>query len=172
VNKSVKTEVVAELKEKFESSSAVFATHYRGLTVKELSELRRSLADVGAAYQVCKNTLVKLAIEGGDNAPLSDVLAGPTGIIFVKEDPAAAAKALVDFAKDHDKLELRGGVLGGKFLEPVAITALSKLPSRDEMLGMLLSVFNGSARNFVGVLAAVPRSAVQVLKAIEEKKAA
>lgn len=172
MKKSVKTEVVAELKEKFEASSAVFATHYRGLTVKQMSELRRSLYEAGAAYQVCKNTLAKLAIEGSDNEPLSDTLVGPTGMVFVKEDPAAAAKVLVDFAKDHEKLEVRGGVLSGKFLDEKAITALSKLPSREQMLGMLLSVLNGPARNFVGVLSAVPRSAVQVLKAIEEKKAA
>jgi large subunit ribosomal protein L10 len=172
LKKSVKTEVVAELKEKFEASSAVFAAHYRGLTVKEMSELRRSMTAAGAKFQVCKNTLAKLALEGNENEPLSDLLAGPTGIVFVNEDPAAAAKVLVDFAKDHDKLEVRGGVLGGKSMDVAGITALSKLPSRDQMLGMFLSVLNGPARNFVGVLAAVPRSAVQVLKAIEEKKAA
>lgn len=172
MKKSDKTQVVAELKEKFESSSAVFATHYRGLTVKQMGELRRSLTAAGASYQVCKNTLAKLAIEGAENEPLSDLLVGPTGIVFVQDDPAAAAKALVDFAKENEKLEVRGGVLGGKLMDTAGITALSKLPSRDQMLGMFLSVLNGPARGFVGVLSAVPRSAVQVLKAIEDKKAA
>ena len=165
-----KQQTVEELREKFEAAQAVFVTHYRGLTVAQMNELRRAMDKQGASYRVAKNTLVKRALEGLDAAVVSDELTGPTGFVFVNEDPAATAKTLCDFAKDNDKLEIKCGALGASMLSADDITALSKLPSRDQMLSMLLSVLEGPTRNLVGVLAAVPRSMVQVLGAIEEEK--
>ncbi len=172
MKKEDKVTNVEELKVLFSDSQAVFLTHYRGLTVKQINELRRSIDSVGARYRVAKNTLVKLVIDGTDWNVVSDDLTGPTGIVFVNDDPAAAAKVLCDFAKDNEKLLVRSGVLGAERLDEASITALSKLPSREQLLGMLVGVMAGPMRNLVGVCAAVPRSIVQVLKAVEEEKKA
>lgn len=172
VDKDKKQLNINELRGLFEASQAVFLTHYRGLTVKQLEELRRALKEAGGAYRVAKNTLVTLAVSGTDNESLAPELKGPTGLVFANEDPAAAAKALCEIAKKYDKLEIRGGVLAGKFLTPADVDALSKLPSREQMLGMFVGVVQGPLRNLVGVLSGVPRSFVQVLHAIEQKKAA
>ena len=170
MRKEQKESTVVELKEKFEASSAVFVTQYRGLTVKQSNELRRSMDKVGAKFRVAKNTLAKLACAETDNSVISDDLIGPTGLVFVDDDPAAAAKALCDFAKDNEKLVIVGGALGGNHMDEAGITALSKLPSREQLLGQLVGVMAGPMRNLVGVMAAVPRSMVQVLSAISEEK--
>jgi large subunit ribosomal protein L10 len=172
VRREEKAVNLEELKAEFEKSSAVLLTHYRGMTVKQSNALRRSLDSAGAHYRVAKNTLASLAASQTGNGALSDELVGPTGFVFVHEDPAAAAKALCTFAKTCDKLVIRGGVLGGKLLSAADVEALSQLPSREQMLSMFVGVLQAPMRDFVGVLAAVPRGLVQVLSAIEEKKKA
>jgi large subunit ribosomal protein L10 len=172
VEKQKKEQVVQELRERFQAAQAVYVTHYRGLTVKQSNELRRSMDKAGAKYHVSKNTLVQLVVAGTDFELLTPELKGPTGLVFVQGDPAAAAKALCEMAKKHEPLKIQGGVLGGKFLTAADIEALSKLPSRDQMLAMFVGVVQGPLRNLVGVLSGVPRSFVQVLHAIEQKKAA
>ncbi|MBW2520659.1 MAG: 50S ribosomal protein L10, partial [Deltaproteobacteria bacterium] len=103
---------------------------------------------------------------------LDEFLVGPTAIAFAKEDPVAPAKALVEFAKSHEAFELKAGVLDGKLLSPADIKALSDLPSREELLAKMLGSMSAPASNFVGVLAAIPRSMVQVLSAIKDQKEA
>lgn len=165
---------LAELKALFGESEAVFMTHYRGMTVKQMNELRRSMDKAGAKYRVAKNSLTRIATQGTEFEPLAADMRGPAGFVFVTGDPAAVAKALCAFAnvKTNDKFQIVAGALGGKRLSAEDIEALSKLPSRDQMLGMFVGVLQAPVRNFVGVLAAVPRSMVQVLAAIEEKKKA
>ena len=172
MNKEDKKLNLEQLKVLFADAEAVFLTHYRGLTVKQMNELRRSMDKAGAKYRVAKNSLSRIATVGTDSEPLAADMRGPAGLVFVSGDPAAVAKALCAFAKTNDKFSIVAGVLGGKRLSTQDVEALSKLPGRDQMLGMLVGVMQAPIRDFVGVLAAVPRSVVQVLAAIEEKKKA
>ncbi len=172
MNRTSKEQLVAELSAKLARVKAAFVADYRGLTVEEANELRSKLREAGVEYQVVKNTLLRLAIRDTDNACLEQFLQGPTAIAMAEDDPVAPAKVLSEFAKANEKFELKGGVLEGKVLDLDGIKALSDLPSREVLLGKMLGSINAPVSNFVGVLAAVPRSLVQVLSAIQDKKAA
>lgn len=172
MNRTGKEQLVSDLAVKLKSAKAAFLADYRGLTVDEVNDLRNKLREAGVEYRVVKNTLLKLAAKDTDAACLEEYLAGPTAIAIAGDDPVAPAKILSDFAKANDKFELKGGAMEGKVLSLADITALSDLPSREVLLAMVLSSMNAPASNFVGVLAAVPRSFVQVLTAIQDKKAA
>jgi len=172
VRRTEKEATVAELREKFQGAQAAIVTEFRGITVAKVNELRRALEKEGAVYRVVKNTLVRRAVEGTEYGVLAGEFTGPLAVTWAYEDPVAAAKALTKFAKDNSVITIRCGALGGKLLDSAQIEALAKLPSREQLLGQLLSVLVGPMRNLVGVLSGVPRSFVQVLHAIEEKKAA
>ncbi|RMF47547.1 MAG: 50S ribosomal protein L10 [Deltaproteobacteria bacterium] len=172
MNRTGKEQLVAELAGKLASVKAAFIADYRGLTVEQANDLRNKLREAGVEYQVVKNTLLKLAIRDTESACLEEFLQGPTAIAMAGEDPVAPAKVLSEFAKANDKFELKGGMLDGKKLDISGIKALSDLPSREVLLAKVLGSMNAPVSNFVGVLAAVPRSLVQVLAAIQDKKAA
>lgn len=172
MNRENKEQVVAELAEKLASAKAAFLADYRGLNVEQVTKLRNELRSAGIDYRVVKNTLLKLAAKGTSSECLSGLLEGPTAIAIAPGDPVAPAKILSDFAKTNAKFELKGGALGGKTLSAGDVRALADLPSREVLLGRLLGSINAPVSNFVGVLAAVPRSLVQVLAAIQDKKAA
>ena len=131
-----KAAAVAQLKEEFSSSSAVVLTEYRGLTVKNLKDLRRSLGE-DASYAVAKNTLAAIAAKEAGIEGLDESLTGPTAIAFVKGDIAAAAKGLRDFAKANPFLAIKGGVLEGKFLDSQAVLKLADLESREVLLAKM-----------------------------------
>jgi large subunit ribosomal protein L10 len=137
-----KKQFVAELKERFEKSKVVILTDYKGLNVDAMTELRAKLREAEIEYQVIKNTMLRLASEGTDVAAIKDNFKGPSAVALSFEDPVAPAKILTDFAKDHDKLEIKIGVMGGKVLELDGIKALSSLPSREELLATVLSAMN------------------------------
>ena len=170
MNRSDKKAVVSEVSQRLARASAVILTDFSGLKVDQMTELRQKLRDSGLDYLVVKNTLLKLASQGTEAEPLTQDLAGPNGLGFSYDDPVELAKVLVDFAKDNPKLEIKEGVLDGKVISTAEVTALAKLPSREVLLGQLLGVMNGVARDFVSVLAAVPRGLVTALKQIEEQK--
>ena len=172
MNKTSKEQLVNELAEKLKASKATFVADYRGLSVEEVNALRRELTKAGVEYRVVKNTLLKLAAKGTGAECLEDHLAGPTAIAIAGDDPVAPAKILSEYAKTKDKFKLKVGSLDGKLLSTEDIRALAELPSREVLLGKLLGTLNAPVTNFVGVLAAVPRSLVQVLGAIRDKKAA
>jgi large subunit ribosomal protein L10 len=172
LKKSSKELVVSELAEKLASAKASFLADYRGLTVDQVNQLRSKLREVGVDYRVVKNTLLKLAAKDTGAACLEEHLAGPTAIAIVMDDPVAPAKVLSEYAKQNSKFELKAGALEGKLLSLDDIKALSDLPSREVLLAKMLGSMNAPITNFVGVLAAVPRSLVQVLAAIQDKKAA
>ncbi len=132
---------------------------------------RRSIKDADGSYRVVKNTLLKIAAEGTPVSGLEDHFSGPTAVAMAQGDPLAVAKALVEFAKTNKKLELQGGLLGEKVLTIDDIKALAELPSRDELLAKMLGSINAPLSNFVGVMAAIPRQLLYVLKAIEQNKA-
>lgn len=172
MNRDSKEQLIAELAEKLAKTKAAFLADYRGLTVEQVNTLRGELRKTGAEYRVVKNTLLRLASRDTGVACLDQYLAGPTAIAIAPGDPVASAKVLSEFAKTNVKFELKGGALDGKVLSVDDIKALADLPSREVLLARLLGSLNAPASNFVGVLAAVPRSLVQVLAAIQDKKAA
>jgi large subunit ribosomal protein L10 len=167
-----KKQIVEDLKEKFATTQVVIVTDYKGLNVAQMTELRRKLSEAQVEYKVVKNTLLKRASEGTDAMLLADVFKGPSGIALSFDDPVAPAKVLTQFAKDNDKLEIKAGVMGGKLMDLNAITALSKLPSREELLAQVLSAMNAVPTGFVRALADVPRRMVNVLNAIKDQKEA
>mgnify|MGYP006283864829 FL=1 len=170
MKRAEKQNVVEALNEKFSRAQAVVLTDYRGLDTTAMNELRVQLREASVEYQVVKNTLMLRASEGTDMALLKDHFVGPSAVAVSYEDPVAPAKVLTKFGKDHPALELKAAVLGGKFVDVEGIKTLSKLPSREELLSQLLSVFNGPARSFVSVLSGVPRAFVNVLNAVKEQK--
>ena len=165
-----KEALVEELNDKFQRAVAVTLVNFPGLTVSEVNELRFKLREVQGEMKVAKNTLLRLAVKGTDGEALLDYFNGPNAAVFAYEDPVSVAKVLVEFAKEHEALKLRTGILNGKIVDASSLEALSKLPSREVLLGQLLSVLVATPTNLVQVLAAVPRKLLYALKAIEEQK--
>jgi len=172
LNKSSKEQVVAELAGKLAEAKAAFLADYRGLDVEQANKLRGELREAGVEFRVVKNTLLNLAAKGTASECLKDHFVGPTAIAIAAEDPVAPAKVLSEFAKASKTFELKAGMLDGGLLSLEDIKALAELPSREVLLAKMLGSINAPVSNFVGVLAAVPRSLVQVLGAIQDKKAA
>lgn len=172
MNRTQKEAVVAELQAEFTGAGAVFMTEYRGITVAQVNRLRRALEAEGAGYRVLKNTLARIAVQGGPHEVLVEQFTGPVSVTFAKRDAVATAKVLVQLAKEIPALTIRCGALGGKLLSAADIEALSKLPGREQLIAQVVGVVAAPLRNFLGVLSGVPRSFVQVLNAIQEKKAA
>ena len=152
--KQEKVERVAELKERIEGSDALLLTEYRGLSVSEITELRRSLAEGGTKFQVVKNTLMRRAVNDAGVAELEVLLEGPSAVAFVEGDPVAAAKSVVDAAKKFPTLVLKGGFMDGKLLSAADAKALASLESREVMLskiaGLMKSEMSKAAAMFVG----------------------
>ncbi len=172
MNRTEKEQIVQELAQRLAVTQAAFLADYRGINVDQATSLRRELTQAGVEYRVVKNNLIKLAAKGTPAEVLQDFCAGPTAIALSGADPVAPAKILSKFAKSVQAFELKAGVLGGKLMSVADINALADLPSREELLARALSSMNAPVSNFVGTLAAVPRSLVQVLNAIGQNKAA
>ena len=138
-----KVATVAEIADRFRSSNAAVITEYRGLTMAQLTELRRSLGR-DTAYTVAKNTLVKRAAADAGVAGIDDLFVGPTAVAFVTGEPVDAAKALRDFARTHPMLVIKGGLLEGRALEPAEVTRLADLESREVLLSKLAGAMKGT----------------------------
>ncbi|MET0741328.1 MAG: 50S ribosomal protein L10 [Candidatus Nanopelagicales bacterium] len=163
-----KAAAVAVLTEEFRSSSAAVLTEYRGLTVAQLKELRRSLGGA-TSYAVVKNTLTKIAARDAGVEGLDDLLAGPSAIAFVKGDPVEAAKGLRDFAKAHPLLVIKGGVLDGRPVTPDEIKKLADLESREVLLGRLAGAMQASLTGAVSLFAAPLSQTARLLDALRQK---
>ncbi|WP_124726387.1 50S ribosomal protein L10 [Staphylospora marina] len=150
-----KKAVVAEIAEKLQKSKSTIVADYRGLTVKEMNELRKQLREVGVEFHVLKNTLTKRAAEQVGQDDLSQFLTGPSALAFSYEDVVAPAKVLHKFAKDSKKMEIKGGMVEGRMVTQDEIKALADLPSREGLLSMLLSVLQAPIRNFALAVKAV-----------------
>jgi large subunit ribosomal protein L10 len=152
--KQEKVERVAELTQRIQGSDALLLTEYRGLTVSEITELRRSLGEGGTKFQVVKNTLMRRAVNDAGVAELESLLEGPSAVAFVEGDPVAAAKSVVDAAKKYPTLVLKGGFMDGKMLSADDAKALAALESREVMLskiaGLMKSEMSKAAALFVG----------------------
>lgn len=160
-----KSTAVQEITEEFRSSNAAVLTEYRGLTVAQLKELRRSLGG-NATYAVVKNTLTKIAAKDAGVEGLDGLLAGPSAIAFIKGDPVEAAKGLRDFAKAHPMLVIKGGYLDGKVLSASDVAKLADLESREVLLAKLAGAMNASLQQAVSLFAAPLSQAARAIDAL------
>jgi large subunit ribosomal protein L10 len=171
VDRTQKKEWVGSLQGTLESAGLVVVTHYTGLTVAEMTDLRGKMRAAGASFKVTKNRLTKLAVVGTDYENLADLFTGPTAIAFSK-DPVAAAKVAVDYAKTNEKLKILGGSLGDIRLNVDGVKALATLPSLDELRARLVGMISTPATRIAGVLAAPAGQLARVLRAKADKDAA
>ncbi|MCF6800020.1 50S ribosomal protein L10 [Priestia megaterium] len=142
-----KKQVVDEIAEKLQASNSIVVVDYRGLNVAEVTELRKQLREAGIEFKVYKNTLTRRAVEKLELTDLNDALVGPNAIAFGGEDVVAPAKILNNFAKEHEALEIKAGVIEGNVASVEEIKSLAELPSREGLLSMLLSVLQAPIRN-------------------------
>jgi large subunit ribosomal protein L10 len=168
--RSEKIAVVDEVRQHFGTADAAILTEYRGLKVKELAGLRRSLRASGGEYKIYKNTLVRLGAREAGLADLEEYLVGPTGITFVQGDPATVAKVLKDFSRTNPLLVIKGGVLGDKVIDARATSALAELPSREVLLARLAGAIAAPMQQFAGLLQALPRNLAYGLAALRDQR--
>ena len=166
-----KAAAVAELTEEFRSSAGAVLTEYRGLTVKQLQTLRRSLGE-NASYAVVKNTLTQIAVRDAGVDSFDDLLTGPTAIAFIKGDPVEAAKGLRDFAKANPPLVIKGGVLDGKTLTPDDIAKIADLESREVLLAKLAGALKAKTQQTASLFQAPLSQMARLAAALQETKSA
>ncbi|UOQ91401.1 50S ribosomal protein L10 [Halobacillus shinanisalinarum] len=143
-----KQQVVAEIADKFRNSKSAVLVDYRGLDVAEVTELRMQLREAGVDFKVYKNTMTRRAVRDAELAELEEVLVGPTALAFSEDDAVSPARILNNFAKDHDNLELKGGVIEGQVATLEQIKELATLPNYEGLVSMFLSVLQAPIRNF------------------------
>ena len=158
-----KIETVEGLKASLNGVKTVMLAEYRGLTVAQLSDLRKQLKAVAAEYRIVKNRLARLAIASSNVAGLGSALTGPTGMVLVKGDPVSAAKTLQTFARTNQALVVKVGVVEGQMLEPAGLKALADLPSREALRAQLVGTLSGPLAQLVGLLQAPQRELAYIL---------
>jgi len=171
VDRAQKEQLVDELGQIFESSGVVVVSHYAGLTVANMQDLRAKASDAGAAVRVAKNRLAKIALNDKPCASIANLLTGMTVLTF-SEDPVAAAKVAEDFSKDNDNFVILGGAMGENALDRAGVTAVSKMPSRDELIATIAGMLGAPASNIAGAIGAPASNIASILSAVEDKAAA
>lgn len=167
-----KEELVVAIKERFANCDAVIMADYRGLSVKEMQQLRVSLRESGAELTVYKNSLADIAMRELAMPSMSEYLAGPTGFVFITGDPVAPAKALTTFAKKHKALELKGGLVENQVIDADGVKAIAMLPSREELLAKLLGTMLNPIVGFARVLNGPVEAFARTVAAVADQKAA
>ncbi|MGE2689429.1 50S ribosomal protein L10 [Mycolicibacterium pulveris] len=165
-----KAAAIADIVERFNSSTATVVTEFRGLSVANLAELRRSLGD-SASYRIAKNTLVKRAAAEAGIEGLDELFVGPTAIAFVKGEAVDAAKALKKFAKDNKALVIKGGYMDGRPLSVEEVNQIADLESREVLLAKLAGAMKANLSKAAGLFAAPASQVARLAAALEEKKA-
>jgi large subunit ribosomal protein L10 len=168
VDRSGKQELVTALHQTLKETALVVITQQSGLTVGQVTNLRRQMREAGAGFKVTKNRLARLALKGTQFEGLESMFVGPTAIAYSK-DPVAAAKVAVAYAKTNDKLVIIGGAMGGQVLDPAGIAALATMPSLDELRAKLVGMIQTPATRIAGVLAAPAGQLARVLRAYADK---
>ena len=171
MDRSQKADAVAQLSDVFNQAGVVVVTRNLGLTVAQSTELRTKMREAGASYQVAKNRLAKLALKDTDYAGIEEFLSGPTALGY-SEDPVAAAKAVVEFAKTTDKIEIVGGSMGATKLDEAGVKALASMPSLDELRGKIVGLVNAPATKVAQVVNAPAAKLARVFGAYGAKEAA
>jgi len=165
-----KTQAIGELKEAFSAAEDFIFTDYRGLTVEQITALRRNLRAKEVTYKVVKNNFARLAFEQLSAQDVSSYLVGPTAVAISPKDSSEVAKIIFDFAKEAPALKVKGALVAGTVYDAAQTEAYSKLPGRLELISMLMSVMNGPARNLAAALNDVPSRLVRTIKAIADQK--
>ena len=170
MRKAEKGQVIAELESVLAAQPHIIVTGYRGLTVKELTELRRTLARFGATVRVVKKTLFQRALGSGARAGLAQHMEGPVAVTFVSRDAVGVLKEMDAFARAHSQLEFRGAWVESQLFDGKQVGELATLPPREELLGRLVGVLCAPLSQLVGTLQAVPRDLVLTLQAIARQR--
>jgi len=171
MDRAQKAEFVAELNRTFNEVGVVVVTRNLGLTVAQSTVLRNKMREAGATYKVSKNKLAKIALDGTDYLSLGELLTGPVGLA-TSNDPVAAAKVVIDFAKTNDKLEIVGGAMGKTLLDADGVKALAQLPSLDELRAKIVGLIVAPATKLATITQAPAAQLARVLSAYAEKEAA
>ncbi|MBN8523267.1 MAG: 50S ribosomal protein L10 [Rickettsiaceae bacterium] len=166
--RSEKKTFVSELEKIYEDSNSVIITHYHGLTVSQITNLRKALRENGASFKIVKNTLSKIAATNVKLTHDPEAFSGPTAIAYSK-DPVAAAKGVVEFAKANDNLKVIGGIVNDKILNVVEVQQLAKLPSLDQLRGKIVGILQAPAANLARIVQAPAGSLARVIQAYSEK---
>ena len=171
MDRAQKERVVSELDQIFTVSGVVVVTHYTGLTVAEMSDLRLRMRNVGGAVRVAKNKLVKIALQGKDCQSIDSLFSGQTALIY-SEDQVAAAKVAVEFSKENQKLVILGGSMGATALDSAGVIQVSKMPSRDEVIGSIASMLCAPASDIASAATSPAANIAAIISTVEEQKAA
>ncbi|MBN2736275.1 MAG: 50S ribosomal protein L10 [Spirochaetales bacterium] len=164
-----KSDAVDKIKIMVQGASDIIFADYRGLSVEQITNLRGKLAENAAELRVVKNNFTKIALQELKMPDVGDSLFGPTAIALIKKDSGPVAKAMVEFAKDLP-LELKGGIVGGQFFNNEQITALSKLPGREQLLASLMGTMNAPLKNMMYAMNGVIEKLVRTVKAVADQK--
>ncbi|MGA1846787.1 50S ribosomal protein L10 [Deferribacter abyssi] len=170
LKKSDKIALVNDLTEKVSKANALYLANYKGLNYNELNSIRQALKGQGNDFRVVKNRLLRIALKNNKIENLDALLVDQTAVAIVFDEPTTAAKEFKKFDKEFKSFEIKGGYLDGKVLSKEEVIALADIPSREELLAKMLGSMSAPARNFVSLLANIPRSLLNVLNAIKEKK--
>ena len=170
--KAFKTDKVAQIKEKVEKANVAIVTEYQGMSVEDITKLRRALQNEDGDYMVTKNTLAKLAVKGTDYELLTDLLTGPIAIAFGYGDQVMPAKALAKFIKETEKGKIVGAVLDGKLLSEKEAIALATLPSKQEIYAKMLGCINSPASGIANSINAVMSQLTRTMAAVRDQKSA
>jgi large subunit ribosomal protein L10 len=171
VERAAKRELVTTLNDVFSNTSVVVVAHYSGLTVADMQNLRAQMKQAGATVKVTKNRIAKIALDGTDVASISDLLKGPT-LLCYSDDPVAAPKVAVAFAKTNDKLVILGGAMGTTALDPDGVKALATMPSLDELRAKLVGLINAPATKIAQVVNAPAAKLARVFGAYAKSEEA
>ncbi len=170
MNRDEKSAIVSELGDSFSRAKFAVVTDYCGLSVSELQQIRVELKECNSEIRIAKNTLLKRAVAGTDSELLSEDFSGTTAVVMSYDDPVSPAKVIAKFAEEHDKFQIRSAALEGEKLSVDELISLSKLPSKEVLLGQFLSVLNNVPTGLVRVLSGVPRTFLYGLQAINDQK--
>ena len=168
MDRAQKEKVVEELGQIFESSGVVVVAHYAGITVAQMQDLRARMREAGGSVRVAKNKLAKIALEGKPCEGMAHLLTGMT-VLTYSEDPVAAAKVAVEYAKSNQKFEILGGAMGSTALDQAGVEAVSKMPSREELIAQIVGCIGAPASNIAGAIGAPASNIASILSTIEER---
>jgi len=165
-----KAETVGAVHRLLKSAKMAIVTEYRGLSVAQMTRLRREIRDASGEYQVIKNTLVRRALKDTVFGDLEKLLEGPNGWVFAYEDPVMLSKALCKFADDNDRLRIKGAVFEGRFMDPASVKILSQMPSKPELQAKLLALINAPATHLVRLIQEPGARVVRLMESLRKTK--
>jgi large subunit ribosomal protein L10 len=165
-----KAETVTAVHQRLKSAKLAIVTEYRGLSVAQITRLRREIREASGEYQVIKNTLVRRALQGTVFGDLEKLLEGPNGWVFGYDDPVMLSKAVIKFADDHDRLRIKGGVFEGRFMDTAGVKTLSQMPSKPELQAKLLAMINAPATQLVRLIQEPGARVVRLMESLRKAK--